>query len=146
HRGRDAKADRVDQRIELLAEPAARLRGPGDAAVQGIEEAGKDDQPAGSQEVPRGRGHDRPHTEEEVPQCEGARDDDDALLQPRPAHGYSGSGSAPGSCMGNSSSVKPVSRRNSARYRSDVASITWDGRGGGGAFLSHLPSSTSSSR
>src|SRR5690606_34666307 len=79
---------------------------------------------------------------------DGGRGDEDVSLA-GDGHAYcypAEGGVAPGSCVGNSSSVKPVRRRKTSRYRADVASTTSGGRSGGGGSLFHSPAATSASR
>ena len=63
------------------------LRQPGDPAVQHVEDAGEDDEPAGPPEVAVEGRDDRPEAEEEVAEGEGARDHHDDLPHRRRRRG-----------------------------------------------------------
>src|SRR5204863_10045190 len=72
--GREPERDRVDERIELLAELRTGVRRARDLSIERVTRAAEQYEHAGLDELPARGGDDREDAEEEVPQRESARE------------------------------------------------------------------------
>ncbi len=80
HRGREAERDRVDQRVEFLAEPAPAVGGARHAPVERVGDAAEDDVRDGAREVAARGGDDREDAEEQIGEREAVGQQDDARV------------------------------------------------------------------